>query len=171
MTATTAFCPRCVHYRLRARAELFSAADMQSTGGLKASLEWEQQQDQLRLLEQQRIEAGEVLSYEPHFTPWCAAASPFDEAVLEAVDEAIAAGGVDRQALRDRAREVAHASRERVRELMTHAAGGDYEAIAELVERRSATVNPVAGDIQQTYVLCGRVNQRSLCPLFDRAQV
>jgi hypothetical protein len=28
-------------------------------------------------------------------------------------------------------------------------------------------VNPVAGDIQQTYVLCERVNRFSRCPLFE----
>ncbi len=168
--ATTAFCPRCVHYRLRPQPELFSAADMQTAGGLKARLEWDQQQDQLRLLEQQRIEANEILTYEPHFHAWCAAASPFDEAILRAVDDAIGAGEDEQAALADKARQVALVSRQEATALLARAGEGDYDAITELVERGQATVNPVAGDIQQTYVLCQRVNQRSLCPLFDRKE-
>jgi hypothetical protein len=165
--APATLCPGCAFYRLRARPALFSAADMQSVGGLKASLEWEQQQDQLRLLEQQRIEAAQVLTYEPHFHPWCAAASPFDETVLRAVDEAIGADEAQRPGLSDTARDAARISRGEAAELIGRARHGDYEAMTRLVEGQRATVNPVAGDIQQTYVLCERVNRFSRCPLFE----
>jgi hypothetical protein len=164
---TAAYCPRCAHYRLRQRPQLFSAADMQSTGGLKASLEWEQQQDQLRLLEQQRMDAGEVLTYEPQFHPWCAAASPFDEAILQAVDEATAGDDAERPGLAGKARDLARVSRDEASDLIARAKQGDYDAITRLVEGRRVTVNPVAGDIQPTYVLCQRVNRQSRCPLFE----
>jgi hypothetical protein len=165
-----ALCQRCVYYRVRARPALFSSADMQSAGGLKARLEWEQQQDQMRLLEQQRVEANEIFTYEPHFHAWCAAASPFDEAILRAVDEAVEANDDDRLGLAQTARHVALVSRQEAAELLARANDGDDEAMALLVERGRATVNPVAGDVQLTYVLCDRVNQRTRCPLFERRE-
>jgi hypothetical protein len=167
MAGTATHCPRCAHYRMWAQAELFSVADMQSTGGLKARIEWEQQQEQLRLLEQQRADAGDVLPYEPHFYPWCAAASPFDAAVLSAVDEAMASGSTPAPPLVDRAREIARESRAQARDLIARAAGGDYDAITVLVQGRRATVNSVSGNVQQMYVLCRRVNQRLQCPLYE----
>ena len=167
---TVALCQRCVHYRLRARPELFSPADMQSAGGLKARLEWEQQQDQMRLLEQQRVQANEILTYEPHFHAWCAAASPFDEAILRAVDDAIEASDEERPTLAETARHVALVSRQEAAALLDRAHHGDYDAITQLVKGGRAAVNPVAGDIQATYVLCDRVNQRTRCPLFERQE-
>ena len=163
MAPSATYCPRCAHYRMRAQPELFSAAEMQSTGGLKAHLEWEQQQQQLRLLEQQRVETAEVLPYEPHFYAWCAAASPFDPAVLDAIDHADGAA----EAMLGAIRELAHASCAKADELIARAEKGDYEAVTELVDGGRVTVNPVTGDVQRTYVLCRRVNRRSQCPLFD----
>jgi len=164
---TATHCPQCAHYRMRAAAELFSAADMQSTGGLKARLEWEQQQEQLRLLEQQRVDSSEVLPYEPHFYPWCAAATPFDAAVLGAVDEATTSPAASFADQAGRARDLARASRDAARALIARAGQGDYDAVTELLQGRRATVNPVNGDVQQMYVLCRRVNRRLQCPLFE----
>jgi len=168
----TAYCQYCVHYRLRAQAELFSAADMQSAGGLKASLEWEQERIQLRFTEQQKVDAEEnkVLDYEPQFHAWCAAASPFDEEVLRAVDEATAASEEERTKLASNARQVAEDSRKQAAELLTRARAGDYEAVTRLVEQERIRVDPVGGDIQETYVLCQRVNPSGRCPLFDRKE-
>jgi hypothetical protein len=167
MATAAVYCPRCKHYRMRAQPELFSAADMQSTGGLKARLEWEQQQEQLRLLEQQRVEAGEVLPYEPHFYPWCAAASPFDAGVLDAVDQAFAGGDVPSPELAGKVREMASASRVEARDLLARALKGDYDAVTRLVEAQRATANPVTGDVEQTYLLCRRIIRRAQCPLFE----
>jgi len=162
---TVAHCQRCVHYRLRARPELFSSADMQSAGGLKARLEWEQQQDQLRLAEQQRVDDNQPLTYEPHFHAWCAAASPFDEAILRAVDDATDATEEQKPTLAEKARQVALVSRHEATAWLASANEGDYEAMTRLVERGRVTVNPVTGEIQPTYVLCDRVNRRARCPL------
>lgn len=168
--ATIAFCPRCVNYRVRPQAELFSAADMQSAGGLKARLQWEQQQDQIRLMEQQRAETDDKIPYEPLFHPWCAAASPYDATVIHAVEAAIDASEDDRPQLADAARRLALESRHTATALLDRARAGDYDAIVTLVGGGRVNVNPVAGDIEQTYVLCGRINQRGLCPLFERKE-
>jgi hypothetical protein len=152
---------------MRAQPELFSDADLQSSGGLKARLEWEQQQDQLRLLEQQRVETGEVLPYEPHFYPWCAAATPLDQEVLAAVDEALASNDAPSPETVDRIRKMADESGRAASDLLARAAKGDYEAVTRLLEGRRATANPVTGEVEQVYVLCRRVNRRSQCPLFE----
>jgi hypothetical protein len=66
-------CIECRHYRMRARPELFSTAEMQSPGGLKALTEWEQQEKQYAEREAQRLLTGAAFTYEPHAYAWCAA--------------------------------------------------------------------------------------------------
>src|SRR4029079_16596665 len=102
--------------------------------------EWEAARVHRPVREQQRTEAAQVLPSEPHFHPWCAAASPFDETVLRAVDEAIGADEAQRPGLSDTARDAARISRGEAAELIGRARHGDYEAMTRLVEGQRATV-------------------------------
>jgi hypothetical protein len=150
--------------------KLFSAADLQSASGLKAQLEWDQQQNELRLTEQARIDAGEPLTYEPYFHAWCAAATPFDSAILEAIEQvASAAGGEEgvRQSGTDKAKKIASQSLERAQQLMQQAETGDADAMTKLVDSGRATVDPVTGEIAAIYALCQDINRSSRCPLYE----
>jgi hypothetical protein len=85
-------CLDCVHYRMRPKPSLFNASELQSAGGLKARLDWQQQEKQHAELEAQMVGAGAPFTYEPHHYAWCAyftrvvlvaAAGAGDEAALE----------------------------------------------------------------------------------------
>jgi hypothetical protein len=71
-------CIDCRHYRMRAKPDLFSAADLQTAGGLKAQGEWQQQEKQHAEREAQVYASGQPFTYEPHHYAWCAAYTPLD---------------------------------------------------------------------------------------------
>jgi hypothetical protein len=65
-------CKDCRHYRMRAKPEPFSASELQTAGGLKARIEWQQQEKQHAEREAQLVGAGAPFTYEPHHYAWCA---------------------------------------------------------------------------------------------------
>ena len=71
-------CVNCRHYRLRARADLFSSTELQTAGGLKARTEWQQQEKQHAEREAQLVASGVAFTYEPHHYAWCAAYTNLD---------------------------------------------------------------------------------------------
>lgn len=156
-----AFCPDCRHHRMRAPVELFSRADLQTPGVLKARLEWEQQEQERRQIEMQRFEAGQPFTYEPFYYDWCAAATPFDvQALAEASD--LAAAGDREAALTLGADRRAEASRS-----IEAARKGDRSAIQGLMLTGAAGMNPVTGEVLPVYGLCARINPSGECPLFE----
>ena len=66
------YCADCSHYRLKTLANPFSnVLDVWTPDILAAKNEWEQEQREIALNEQQRIEAGLDFDYEPNYVPWC----------------------------------------------------------------------------------------------------
>jgi hypothetical protein len=118
-------CIDCRHYRLRAKPELFSSADLQTAGGLKARSEWEQQEKQHLQHEEQMVAAGTAFTYEPHHYAWCDAYTRLD--------------------------------------LVARATAGEQAALAELMQQRLATMNPVTGELTPVYALCLRMNPTGQC--------
>jgi hypothetical protein len=158
---TIAICTMCRHYRLRPKTELFSPSSLQASGVLKAKLEWDQQEQERRQAELQRFEAGQPFTYEPFHYPWCAAYTPFDQALPPEMSEALSAGDLDE------ARRLAQESVARGWVLIKEAKNGDFEALQELAERGRATMNPVTGEVSPLYALCARMNPMGQCPLFE----
>ena len=78
-----AVCTKCMHYRVRPKTQLFSRSELQASGVLKVDLEWEQQEQEWRLIERQRFESGLPFNYEPHFYAWCAACTPYDSQLMK----------------------------------------------------------------------------------------
>jgi hypothetical protein len=156
-----AFCPGCRHHRMRAPLELFSRADLQAPGVLKAKLDWDQQEQERRQLEMQRFEAGQAFTYEPFFYDWCAAATPFDAQALAAASDLAAAG--DRQA----ARALGAERRYEATRQIARARSGDRGAIQGLMVTGTAGMNPVSGEVLPVYGLCARINPTGECPLFE----
>jgi hypothetical protein len=72
-------CARCRHQRARARPVLFSPSELMSAEGLKAQLEWLQQQRQRAEAEQRRFFANVIFDYEPYNYPWCARYTPLEQ--------------------------------------------------------------------------------------------
>lgn len=66
-------CSTCRHVRIRPKPTLFSTAELQSPGGLKAHTEWQQQQKEHAQREAQLIATNGHFTYEPHHYAWCAA--------------------------------------------------------------------------------------------------
>jgi hypothetical protein len=118
-------CVDCRHYRLRAKPELFSSAELQTAGGLKARSDWEQQEKQHLQHEEQMVAAGTAFTYEPHHYAWCDAYTRLD--------------------------------------LVEKASAGDQGALAELMQQRLATMNPVTGELTPVYALCLRMNPTASC--------
>jgi hypothetical protein len=131
------------------------------SGVLKAKLEWDQQEQERRLIELQRFEAGQSFNYEPHHYPWCTAYTPYDNTLAGAIEEALSVGN------RKLARELAMKSHERGNKLIKQAEAGYDAALQELAENGRATMNPVNGEIMQTYALCARMNPGGQCPMFE----
>jgi hypothetical protein len=71
-------CIKCRYSRLRPKADLFSSAELQTSGGLKAYGEWQQQEKQHAEREAQLVSSGGAFTYEPHHYAWCAAFTPLD---------------------------------------------------------------------------------------------
>jgi hypothetical protein len=71
-------CKDCRHLRQRPKADLFSSAELQTAGGLKAFSEWQQQEKQHADREAQLYASGEAFTYEPHHYAWCAFYTPID---------------------------------------------------------------------------------------------
>ena len=65
-------CIDCRHYRMRLKPDLFSPSELQTAGGLKARIEWQQQEKQHAEREAQLVSAGAPFTYEPHHYAWCA---------------------------------------------------------------------------------------------------
>lgn len=156
-----AICTKCQYYCMRPKPELFSLADLQTSGILKTKLEWDQQDQERRRLEMQRFETGQAFNYEPFHYPWCAAYTPYDSQLPKAIASALALE--DRQG----ARELAKESVSRGVELISQAQAGDTTALQELAEHNRATLNPVTGEIMQIYALCAYMNPTGQCPLFE----
>lgn len=160
-TIPIAVCAQCRHCRVRPKPELFSLADLQMPGVLKSKLEWDQQDQERRLLEMQRFEAGQPFSYEPYHYPWCAAYTPFDALLQDKLAKAAAAGEMEQ------AHRAARESVERGRDLIRHAQAGDTAALQELMENRRAMMNPVTGEVMQVYALCAHMNPTGQCLLYE----
>jgi hypothetical protein len=156
-----AVCTRCRNYRIRPEPELFGLSDLQTPGVLKSKLEWDQQNQERRLLEMQRFDAGQPFNYEPYHYPWCAAYTPYDNQLSGAIASALGHGD------RERARQLAKESVARGVTLIRRAQAGDTAALQELAENGRATMNPVTGEVMQVYTLCARVNPTGQCPLFE----
>jgi hypothetical protein len=156
-----AICKRCVHYCLRPRPALFQPSELQSAAVLKAQLEWDQEDQQRKRLEQQRYEAGQPFSYEPHAYPWCKAATPFDVRLQPIVDEARRNGATDDTRAAARALATENAA------LVRRAQDGDEAALDELAQHRSVVLNPVTGEIKPIYTLCDQLNPAGDCPLYE----
>jgi hypothetical protein len=73
---------------MRAEPELFSPADLQTPGILKAQVEWEQQRRQRAQQETQRVAANIPFDYEPHHFAWCAAYTRLDLVARAKADDA-----------------------------------------------------------------------------------
>jgi hypothetical protein len=71
-------CSDCRHYRMRAKADLFSAEELQTAGGLKARSEFQQQEKQHAEREAQLVAANGAFTYEPHHYAWCDAYTRVD---------------------------------------------------------------------------------------------
>jgi hypothetical protein len=63
---------------MRLKADLFSSAELQTAGGLKAQSEWQQQERQHAEREAQLYASGDAFTYEPHHYAWCAAYTPIE---------------------------------------------------------------------------------------------
>jgi len=160
-------CNTCRHCRKRPEVQLFDPYSLQSPGVLKAQIEWEQQEQERRRLEQQRFDAGAPFAYEPQYYAWCAAATPHDFAIDQAVAEAATAPDVERDERGARAREIAKRSLDAAGELFRKAKEGEPDAIEQLARGGRAVMNPVTGEVSQIYTLCNRLNSSSLCPLHE----
>ena len=152
-----AVCSRCAHYRMRAKPALFKSSELQVSAVLKAQLEWDQEDEERKRLEQQRFEAGQPFTYEPHSFPWCQAATPRDRRLAEELQKVAPAD------VRARAREIAAENQA----LLQRARKGDDAAFTQLAGRSSVVINPVSGEIHQVYTLCDEVNARGNCPLYE----
>jgi hypothetical protein len=122
-------CTDCRHYRSRAATQLFSSADLQTAGGLKALSEWEQQKKQHAEHERLLLKSGAPFTYEPHTLPWCASYTHLTD-----VEKANA---------------------------------GDQGAIATLMQKGGAVVDPVSGEFSPIYALCRRMNPRGTCERYE----
>lgn len=66
-------CANCKHLREKALARPFSGSlDAWTPDILEAKNRWEEEQNELALLERQRFEAGDAFDFEPNYYPWCA---------------------------------------------------------------------------------------------------
>ena len=72
-------CIDCRHYRLRAKPVLFSGDELQTAGGLKSQMDWEQQEKQHLAREEQMVAGNKAFTYEPHHYAWCAAYTQLDD--------------------------------------------------------------------------------------------
>lgn len=84
--STFAICAKCKHHRQRSSEQLFGLSDLQIPGVLKAQIEWEQQEQERRLLEVQLFDSGQEFKYEPHYYAWCAVYTPSDKVIKSAQD-------------------------------------------------------------------------------------
>lgn len=196
MGTSVSVCKKCRHFRERSKPELFKANELQMPGVLKAKLEWDQQEQERRLIELQRFEADQPFNYEPHHYPWCAAYTPYDNTLPDLIKKVLmeedcerirdligisieccidenwiklierAISG-DNASLKELTINLAGISHARGNSLIKLAEAGDDEALQELAEKGRATVNPVTGEIMQIYALCARMNPRQQCPVFE----
>ena len=65
-------CIHCRHYRMRSKPDLFNTSELQTAAGLKARIEWQQQEKQHAERETQLVSSGAAFTYEPHHYAWCA---------------------------------------------------------------------------------------------------
>ena len=72
-------CVDCRHYNLRPKPDLFSGDELQTAGGLKARMEWEQQEKQHLAREEQMVAGNKAFTYEPHHYAWCAAYTQLED--------------------------------------------------------------------------------------------
>ncbi|KAA0231948.1 hypothetical protein EDS67_00705 [candidate division KSB1 bacterium] len=156
-----AICSKCQHQRMRPKAQLFSQSDLQAPGVLKSKLEWEQQDQERRQIEMQRLDAGQPFNYEPYHYAWCAAYTPYDAQLQDVIANALKDGEPEH------VRQLAKESVKRGQELIRRAKADDTAALDELAESGRATMNPVTGEIMQIYALCARMNPTGQCPLFE----
>ncbi len=154
-------CIHCRYHQLRAKQQPFSTFALQTPGGLKAKLEWDEKQRQRAQQERQRVEAGLPFDYEPHHYAWCLAYTYINEQDMRRIEVVIETGGWAQ------ARVLVQESVQRGREVVRHARAGDERALGELAQSGQATMNPVTGEIRQIYELCGVKNPEAQCPLFD----
>jgi hypothetical protein len=71
-------CADCRHQRMRSKARVFGAVELQTAAGLKAYVEWQQREKQHAEREAQLVAAGGVFTYEPRHYAWCAALTSSD---------------------------------------------------------------------------------------------
>lgn len=71
-------CRDCRHRKDRPKANLFSSAELQTAGGLKAQTEWQEQEKQHSEGERQLFHSGGAFTYEPRHYAWCAAYTPIE---------------------------------------------------------------------------------------------
>lgn len=67
-------CTKCKHFREKAIANPYcSIFDVWTPEILEAKTKWDQEQNEIAIVEQQRFEVGEPFDYEPNYYPWCSA--------------------------------------------------------------------------------------------------
>lgn len=160
MTISIAFCPKCKYYRKRPKPELFNESELQNSGVLKSKLEWDQHDNERRLLELQRVESGQPFTYEPYHYAWCEAFTPYVDRLKNIIDSAASENNLEH------IRELVKQNTTRGLELVRLARDGDTVALQELIEHGNVTLNPVSGEILYVYALCAYMNPTGQCPLF-----
>lgn len=161
MSFQFAICKDCQYYRRRTKTVLFKSTPATS----KASLKKDDNDEQLRLLEKQRFDLDYPFDYEPYSYAWCAACTPFDNQLLDAIKK----GFKPDESLN--IQKIAMESVSRGMSLIDRASNGDQEALLELAERGRATFSPISGEVKQIYSLCDRINSQGQCPLFEQKKV
>jgi len=161
MNKTFSVCVKCKHHRRKSIPELFSITDLQSPLVLKSKLEWEQQNNERRLMELHRFESGHPFIYEPYYYSWCAAYTPFNEKLYDDIRNA---------QLEDNSELISGLTKRLTAgwDLISSARNGDYFALQKLVEHNCAVMNPVTGEIAPVYALCANVNPDGQCPLYEQ---
>ena len=163
---TDAICPKCKYYRLRPEPILFTEADLQCPKILEAKINGEDKENARIDLEGWRYAnqyaKREPFDYEPHQYPWCAACTPYDRNLFEAIDRVVESGGDQLQL-----QQMARISVEQSEKLIQKVVDGDLTALEELAAKGSAKFNPVTGEVMKLYTLCAYVNKTGQCPLFE----
>ncbi len=65
-------CAECRHFRQRTPVNPFGKSDVWTPDILDAKVKWDQEQNELLIMEQQRYQSGDEFDFEPNSYPWCA---------------------------------------------------------------------------------------------------
>lgn len=160
-------CNKCVHYRSRAKPYMGSDFDKRNPASIRIIEKWEQEYEDRRRWEDEnarKLFDGNMqgaIDYEPYHYPWCDLFSPYDALLRGEMKRARDNGDLKQ------AKELAVLSITRGKLNYTKAQSGDSQAIDDLIQHMSITINPVSGEISQVYALCAIINYQSQCLLFE----